>query len=101
MPTDRNCFKTLIAVVGEWEALIPYTDDASKMAAYTADPVIAWGLTRRGEVVPVTASDLDGVRGPFGLRRHREPRVYSAAVLGGYDNADQWLVAEHLPPQLR
>jgi len=77
----------IIPVTGEWECLIKTTVPTEAQI----EPVIAWGFTVLGAVVPVTPSKLNGVEGKFALRRKGEETVYGAAKT--YASGEEWLKA--------
>lgn len=77
---------SVVAVQGEWECL-----RAEALEFILSEPVIAWGVTVLGEVVPITPGELGGVEGDFGLRKLGSPRVYSPQSIGGFANDKEWL----------
>ena len=46
-------------------------------------------LTVSGSLIPITAGELGGVEGDFGLRKVSDPRVYTTFT--DYPGADSWL----------
>jgi hypothetical protein len=77
---------SVVAVQGEWECLAR----GEGLEPAISDPVIAWGVTVLGEVIPITPAEPSGVQGEFALRKAGSPRVY-ASSMGGYDNETEWL----------
>ena len=69
------------------ECLIPASDEDD--VDYYSVPVIAWGMTVLGVLVPVTAFEPDGVGGNYAIRKPGDRQVASCEAL--YDDADQWV----------
>lgn len=84
---------SVIPVQGEWECLLR----AETPDSFTCEPVIAWGVTVLGKVVPITPGEPGGVEGECGLRMMGRPRVYSPNNMGGYADDKEWLklISEH------
>ena len=80
---------SIIPTQGEWECLYPF-DEEDKSKSILSEPVLAWGLTVLGEIVPITPSARDGVFESFGLRKAGDTRIYERSV-GGYDDITEWL----------
>lgn len=70
---------SLATCEGQWECLIPVAADPemNMPASFSAEPVIAWGLTLFGNTVPVTMFDPHGVEGYYAVRRKGEDEVRS------------------------
>ncbi len=79
---------SIIPTTGEWEQV--YTcDDESGAAKVFAEPVIAWGLTAIGSVIPVTPTAPTGLPNAPALRKVGRPEVYVSSTT--YDSEEHWL----------
>ncbi|HYH23701.1 MAG TPA: hypothetical protein VD995_34220 [Azospirillum sp.] len=83
---------SLTPVSGEWECLTLCGEEDGTNSVW-AEPVIAWGLTMLGEVVPVTPSERTGNFGNPGLRKVGTAQVHVSGF-ATYKDADAWLAAE-------
>ena len=55
------------------------------------EPVLAWGLTVLGTLIPMTPSSMEGVTElHYGLRKTGSPRVYTASNIGGWPSDEDW-----------
>lgn len=92
MDTNHPMFGTtiisIIPIIGEWEYLSPCEEENGSYTAYS-EPVIAWGLTAVGSVVPVTPTTPEGPQGIYALRKSGDSRVWESEA--EYENAKQWL----------
>lgn len=83
---------TLLALIppqGEWECLTPLEEDDGDLAP-VIEPVLAFGLSVFGNLVPVTPSAPGGVLGDHVLRRPGQLTVYgTGGVFAG--GVDEWL----------
>ena len=83
---------SVIPTQGQWEVL-EYIDDAEYFSkygqSYFIEPVIAWGLTLQGSLVPITPLSMDGTTGDFAFRQLNSARVYTPNA--AYDSLDAWL----------
>jgi len=85
-----STIETIVPVQGDWECLTKAGDkDGNTMIL--AVPVLAWGQTVYGALVPITATEPGGVDGPYALRRSGNDAVYSAEDLAPYKDEDEWL----------
>lgn len=87
VPKFGNELTKIIPVTGDWECLIATAVPTEALI----EPIIAWGFTVLGAVIPVTPSKLKGVDGKFGLRRKGEEMVYGATQT--YASGEEWLKA--------
>jgi hypothetical protein len=81
---------SVIPVQGEWECLSSVAEDDGSFTAY-AEPVLAWGWTATGCLLPITPGELQGVIGGFALRRVGTARIYGMDT--NYPDTDAWLAA--------
>lgn len=60
-----------------------------------AEPVLAWGLTTVGLVLPITPSSMEGVtESGYALRKVGQDRVYSGDNIGGWTNSEEWVASK-------
>src|SRR5258708_4626725 len=88
---DNNVdfLRTIVSVVapqGDWECLSTISEEDGSKSVY-AEPVLAWGLTVTGTLLPITTGERSGVEGDFGLRKMGDPRVYAGTT---YSDMDSW-----------
>jgi hypothetical protein len=78
-----------LPVSGEWECLSTCSEDNGSESVLS-EPVLAWGLTVTGDLIPIVPSETSGVTSDFALRRMGTSRVYEP---GGdiYDDEAAWL----------
>jgi hypothetical protein len=81
-----------IPVQSDWECLFA-DPDSGDTEPYWSEPVVAWGRTITGSIVPVTASNTSGVKQEFALRKVGDPRVY-IPMHANYPDAESWARAE-------
>ena len=89
--SPENVLTSIIPVQGDWECLAIGEGEDGK-TEIISEPVLAWGLTAFGRVLPVTASENSGVDGHYGLRRAGEEAVYGGSM-GGYVSSKDWIEA--------
>jgi hypothetical protein len=77
-------------VSGDWECISPCEEDDGSYSLIS-EPILAWGLTALGSLVPITPSATDGEQGTYVLRKSGDKRVWDGSSMGGYDDADIWL----------
>lgn len=79
---------SIIPTSGEWEQVYTLAEDDGMVKVYS-EPVIAWGLTTFGTVIPVTPTAPEGLPDGSALRKVGRPEIY----VGGmpYENEDSWL----------
>lgn len=66
-------------------------DDEHPADEVLIEPVLAWGLTLLGTLIPITPSAMDGVTElHYGLRKVGSARVYSSSNIGGWASMDEW-----------
>jgi len=79
---DDNCpgpDETIVQIVpndGGWELLSLCDAGTPEMSVYV-EPIIAWGLTPFGVVVPVTPMEPAGDHGEVAYRGHGDPRIFT------------------------
>lgn len=80
----------IVPANGDWELLVPYTDDDAGELSYIAEPVIAWGLMLTGTVTPITPLARTAVERAYaGLRKAGSPEVLTP--FGSYSDSAEWL----------
>jgi hypothetical protein len=79
---------SLVPVTGDWLVLSEGENGREEIVTME-EPVLAWGLTVGGHLVPVTASESGGVQGDYRLRRADSDRLYGAGI-GGYESSPQF-----------
>jgi hypothetical protein len=89
-PDFGNTVVSIAPVNGEWDCIVKCTEDDGSESAL-ALPVLAWGLTALGRLVPITPGNASGVEGSYALRKVGEGRVYYE--MNTYETADAWLAA--------
>lgn len=79
----------LVPAQGEWECITPFVEDDGDLSP-VVEPVLAFGLSVFGNLVPVTPGAPGGVLGDYVLRRPGRLTVYGAG--GTFDGGvDEWL----------
>jgi hypothetical protein len=91
---DKNAYfekaiTSIVASEGAWEVIIPVEPDPDG-PRYVVEPILAWGLTVAGHLLPITASEPEGVDGQFVVRQHGRARVYGVGNVGGWNDVDHW-----------
>lgn len=105
-PNNLNFGNTVVSVVacqGEFEYLTFIEgDDEHPDDEILVEPVLAWGLTALGSLVPMTPTAMDGETDKhYALRKAGSPRVYSDQNTGGWPDAVAWLASVlGRPPKL-
>jgi hypothetical protein len=95
---DNNCVNfgqtviSIIPVSGDWECLSTCREDDGT-DSLISEPVIAWGLTAVGNVVPIVPSALDGDMRTHALRKTGDPQVWDSRG-GGFETVEAWLKRE-------
>lgn len=79
---------SLIALTGEWEQVYTCTEEDGTTKIFT-EPVIAWGLTVVGSVIPVTPTAPEGLPNAPALRKVGRPEIYVSSTT--YDTEERWL----------
>lgn len=96
---DHRHFDNLITAVvpcsTEMECLILCEGDHEHPEDEVAvEPVLAWGLTVSGSLVPMTPSSMEGITDePYALRKVGHPRVFTHDSIGGWANEKEWLAS--------
>lgn len=97
VPQFGNELTKIIPVNGDWECLTEI-GDARHERHLRVEPVVAWGFTVLGAVVPVTPGSMKGVEGKFALRQRGQAEIYSADQT--YASQEDWLNPDaRRPPQ--
>jgi hypothetical protein len=95
---DADCPRHILNTVtetvrpaGDWEVLNLQPEDDGPTTWY-ARPVLAWGVTLNGQIVPISSSDMDDVDTCYGrpqaIRKIGDPKVYCGGA--EYPDADAW-----------
>lgn len=79
---------SIIPVTGEWEQVYTCTEDDGTTKVYS-EPVIAWGLTVLGAVIPVTPTAPEGLPNSSALRKVGRPDIYVGSTT--YEDEANWL----------
>jgi hypothetical protein len=80
----------IIPVQGEWECLIAGFEPGSGEWFCVAEPIIAWGFTAKGSVVPVTPMDTGAtLEDGYGVRRVGTKEIHVAETRTFADE-NQW-----------
>ena len=91
-PDFPAAIASVIQPQGEWECLSTISEEDGSLSLYD-EPILAWGFTVTGNLVPITAGELGGVEGEFGLRKVGDARVYTIDIT--YPDADSWLLDQN------
>lgn len=68
------------------------SDDEHPEEEILVEPVLAWGLTTIGAVVPITPSSMEGEPDKqYALRKVGSARVYTNNNIGGWSDEKEWL----------
>ncbi len=85
-----NTVTSLVQPIEAWEVLMLHGGD--DQVAWQGHPIVAWGMTMAGQVVPIAANglgDVDPGDGqPQAIRKIGDPNVYCGDVM--YPDADTW-----------
>lgn len=76
-------------VTDEWECFTPCGGDEAGTYTAECEPVLAWGLTVLGDLIPITPSEMSGVEGYYALRKVGTAPVYSR--YGQYKTPEEWV----------
>lgn len=80
---------TLVPPQGDWECITPFVEEDGDLSA-VVEPVLAFGLSIFGTLVPVVPSAPGGVQSEYVLRRPGQTAVHG--VGGPFDGGvDEWL----------
>lgn len=85
-----STIEAIVPVQGDWECLTKAPNKDGDTIILSV-PVLAWGQTVYGTLVPITATEPGGVDGPYALRRGGNSAVYSAEDLAPYKDENEWL----------
>lgn len=85
----------LVPPQGDWECITPLEEDDGRLTA-VAEPVLAFGLSIFGHLVPVVPSFPNGILGEYVLRRPGQSAVQgvSGRFPGGVEDWLESLTAE-------
>lgn len=76
-----------------WEYVATTSPDEKGDLHLVSEPILAWGLTASGTLVPMTPTAPDGIlNGRYVLRIRGQPTVYDGFIQ--YGNAELWLKEE-------
>ncbi len=90
----ENKITTVIPVSGEWECLQKVSEEDGQFSVYR-EPVLAWGFSVFGHLVPVVPSNMGGDDDWVALRKCGEEKIYTS--VGDYDDLNAWIAAEGTP----
>lgn len=79
---------SIIPPTGEWEQVYTCKEDDGVTKVYS-EPVIAWGLTAVGSVIPVTPTAPKGLPNGAALRKVGRPEIYVGSTT--HTNEEDWL----------
>lgn len=96
---NKDFPETLVSVVpveGQWEMLTLGEIEGGVQSVY-AEPILAWGFTVLGNLVPIVPNAMNGVfDASIALRRKGTQEIYMGSV-DPYPNEKVWL--EHMRSQ--
>jgi hypothetical protein len=79
---------SIIPPSGEWEQVYTCKEEDGATKVYS-EPVIAWGLTTVGSIVPVTPTAPEGVPNGAAVRKVGRPEIYVGSTT--HTNEEDWL----------
>lgn len=82
---------SIVACSTEYECLTIVEADEEHPREVCAEPVLAWGLTALGHLVPITPSSREGVKERFALRKVGSEATYCDYSVSGWPDAKAWL----------
>ena len=85
---EWEVIKKIVTPQGEWDCVIADSWDGDRLSEMV-EPVLVWGLTAEGQLIPITSFYPAGVTDPYALRRAGSGTVYSED--GSYPSAAEWL----------
>lgn len=86
----RETIVSIVPINGEWECLYPHNEE-DNTKSLLSEPILAWGLTVLGSMVPITPSGMGGVHERVALRKVGDTRIYEGGAIGGFDDLNSWL----------
>lgn len=78
---------SIIQPHGEWEHIY-YMEDEDGGRKLFSEPVIAWGLTAIGSVIPVVPTVPEGLPDSPAIRKVGRPEIYVGSSI--YNNEEEW-----------
>jgi hypothetical protein len=91
-PTFLEQLVSATPALTEWECIERGCEEDGP-EAIVVTPVLAWGFTVIGALVPITATDMHGMHGNYGLREKGTHTVYADG--SRYSDAEAWLKAQN------
>jgi hypothetical protein len=90
-PDFPDLVVSVLPVTGDWECLSVCAEEDGSDSLWS-EPVLAWGFTVTGHLIPITPSETSGVADGFALRRAGTTRIHEAGF-GEYEDETSWLQA--------